>query len=229
MLYLVLYNGTLSLGWAYVLYLTLGTSLKGGGGENIFQAVGTPLKVVQTAAVLEVVHSLTGVVRSPVFTTAIQVVSRIWALWGIVSLVPEATTQQSLQLLKLGDVKLQLNIFTLLVAWSISEVLRYSFYVFKETGVTPPYVLLWLRYSAFIVLYPLGVGSELTMAYLALPTIKATRPLSVYMPNSANFSFDYYTFCLLAIVAYIPGLPQLYLYMLSQRRKLLGNSKGKTS
>lgn len=63
--------------------------------------------------------------------TAIQVVSRIWALWGIVSLVPEATTQQSLQLLKLGDVKLQLNIFTLLVAWSISEVLRYSFYVFK--------------------------------------------------------------------------------------------------
>jgi len=37
-----------------------------------------------------------------------------------------------------------------------------------------PYFLLWLRYTGFIVLYPLGVASELTVAYLALPTIKST-------------------------------------------------------
>lgn len=42
-----------------------------------------------------------------------------------------------------------------------------------------PYVLLWLRYTAFIGLYPLGVGSELAMVALALPTIRAQRPWSV--------------------------------------------------
>ena len=42
----------------------------------------------------------------------------------------------------------------------------------QEAGLTPPYALLWLRYSAFTVLYPIGVGSELTMAWLALPTIR---------------------------------------------------------
>lgn len=30
------------------------------------------------------------------------------------------------------------------------------------------YALLWLRYTGFLVLYPVGVGSELTMAALAL-------------------------------------------------------------
>jgi Protein tyrosine phosphatase-like protein, PTPLA len=35
------------------------------------------------------------------------------------------------------------------------------------------YVLLWLRYSAFLVLYPVGVGSELTMAALALSQVPA--------------------------------------------------------
>jgi len=42
-----------------------------------------------------------------------------------------------------------------------------------------PYVLLWLRYTAFIVLYPLGVASELAMVALAMPTIRQERPLSI--------------------------------------------------
>ncbi len=33
------------------------------------------------------------------------------------------------------------------------------------------YALLWLRYSGFLVLYPIGVGSELSMAYLALDQV----------------------------------------------------------
>ena len=69
----------------------------------------------------------------------------------------------------------------------------------------PPYAQLWLRYSAFIPLYPLGVASELTMAYLALPIIKAKQPLSIQLPNSLNFGFDYYLVCWLIIAAYLPG------------------------
>lgn len=62
---------------------------------------------------------------------AIQVFSRIWALWGIVNVVPDATTAGSIKLLDVGPIRLQLNLTSLLVAWSISEVLRYTFYVFK--------------------------------------------------------------------------------------------------
>jgi hypothetical protein len=90
----------------------------------------------------------------------------------------------------------------------------------QEVGWVP-YPLLWTRYSLFIVLYPLGVASELTMAYLALPTIRKERPLSLAMPNSINFAFDYYYFCFIAIACYIPGLPDLYKHMLKQRRKVL--------
>jgi very-long-chain (3R)-3-hydroxyacyl-CoA dehydratase len=48
----------------------------------------------------------------------------------------------------------------------------------QELGMQP-YVLLWLRYTAFLVLYPLGVSSELASVALALPTIRATRPWSI--------------------------------------------------
>lgn len=91
-----------------------------------------------------------------------------------------------------------------------------------------PYPSLWLRYSSFIPLYPLGVASELTMVYLAMPTIRDSGMWSIRMPNAYNWGFDYYWACILAVLTYLPGLPQLYLYMLTQRRKQLGGgSKGK--
>jgi very-long-chain (3R)-3-hydroxyacyl-CoA dehydratase len=98
--------------------------------------------------------------------------------------------------------------------------------VVQEVGYVP-YPLLWLRYSTFVILYPLGVASEMTMVYLAMPTIRKERPLSFSMPNSINFAFDYYWFCWLAIACYVPGLPELYFHMLRQRRKILGKPSHK--
>lgn len=86
-----------------------------------------------------------------------------------------------------------------------------------------PYVMLWLRYTGFIVLYPIGVASELTMVYLALSLApKKLARLSITMPNPLNMAFDYYVVCLVIVATYVPGLPMLYGYMLSQRRKILG-------
>lgn len=48
-----------------------------------FAAVGPATAVVQSGAALEVVHALLGWVRSPVFTTAVQVASRLFLVWGI--------------------------------------------------------------------------------------------------------------------------------------------------
>lgn len=60
------------------------------------------------------------------------------------------------------------------------------------------------------MLYPLGVASELTMVYLALPYIRSSRKWSIHLPNTVNFAFDYYYFCLFAVVVYIPGMMPRY-------------------
>lgn len=186
------------------------------------QTVEAPLKLAQTAAILEVIHAALGLVRSPVMITATQVASRIWILWGIIVIAPTYTTSRALVLLDVpGPLPtLSLSLATLLTAWCFSEIIRYSFFAFKEAGLQP-YFLLWLRYTAFIVLYPLGVSSELAMVALALPELRATQKFNISMPNSWNFGFTYWIACLVGVVAYLPGFPQLYVYMLTQRRKIL--------
>lgn len=39
---------------------------------DFWEYVATPLKIVQTTALLEILHSMLGLVRSPVMTTALQ-------------------------------------------------------------------------------------------------------------------------------------------------------------
>lgn len=69
-----------------------------------------------------------------------------------------------------------------------------------------PYAVLWLRYTTFLPLYPLGVASELSMVWLALPAIRAAHVWCIDMPNALNFGFDYSIFCLVVVVGYIPGV-----------------------
>lgn len=68
----------------------------------------------------------------------------------------------------------------------------------------------------------LGVASELSMVWLALPVIQVKKPFSVELPNPINFAFSYHALCVLVVAAYLPGFPQLYGYMLKQRKKVLG-------
>lgn len=221
--YLLIFNLTVVLGWSWVLYQSVVTRSKGGDLWQVWQAVEAPLKLTQTAALLEVLHSLLGVVRAPVTTTAMQVASRVWIVWGIMVAAPAQITSRGITLL---PYTVELNLVSLLLAWSITEIVRYSFFAFKELGLSP-YPFLWLRYTTFIPLYPLGVASEMTMVYLALPHIRRSGMWSLRMPNPYNFAFDYFYFCLLAVAIYVPGFPTLYLHMLKQRKRMLGKASTK--
>lgn len=227
--YLFLYNTALFLSWAAILFIVVNEKVvEQHTNAQLWQVIEVPLKLAQTAALFEVLHAALGIVRSPVLITATQVASRLLVVWGIINLVPHATTTGSIELLHVGNLHLKLDLASLLVAWGLSEVIRYSFFAFKELGAAP-YPALWLRYSGFIVLYPVGVASEVAMILLALPHIKEHKLLSVAMPNPVNFAFSYYTAVLLALASYVPGLPLLYGYMLKQRRKVLGKPKAKTT
>jgi len=53
-----------------------------------FDAVGSTTAIVQSGAVLEVLHVLLGLVRSPLPTTAVQVASRLFSVWCIADRFP---------------------------------------------------------------------------------------------------------------------------------------------
>ena len=59
----------------------------------------------------------------------------------------------------------------MLLAWSLTEVIRYSYYFFSLLSIKLP-ILDWLRYSTFYALYPLGASSEAFIAYSTLPSLE---------------------------------------------------------
>jgi very-long-chain (3R)-3-hydroxyacyl-CoA dehydratase len=221
--YLLAYNAVLIVGWAYVLALTAQTSLAS-GPRAVYAAIETPLLYAQTAAVLEIVHAALGIARSPVLVTAMQVSSRLMVVWGVLVLAPPARIAS---FHVAGP--LEIGVPSLMFAWGITEVIRYSFYFFKLLGDVPR-VITWCRYTLFIVLYPLGVSSELFLAYSGFGYLVKTNPLAYPMPNAANISFHLPSVMLMFFAGYVPGFPMLYSYMLGQRKKVLGSgspAKGK--
>ncbi|XP_022633886.1 very-long-chain (3R)-3-hydroxyacyl-CoA dehydratase PASTICCINO 2 isoform X2 [Vigna radiata var. radiata] len=87
-LYLSLYNWTVLFGWCQVLYFVLKT-LNESGHEHVYGAAEKPLLYAQTAAVLEILHGLVGLVRSPITSTLPQISSRLFLTWGILWSFPE--------------------------------------------------------------------------------------------------------------------------------------------
>lgn len=219
--YLTVYNVACCVGWAYVLHAAAAHwATNGFGATGTYAVVDTALQVVQSAAVLEVVHPLLGLVRTNFMTTFLQVLSRLWVVWAVLWLCPPSREY----VYELGaGAGIGPSIATLLVAWCVTEVVRYAFYAAKQLGAVP-YPLLWLRYTLFLVLYPLGVASEMALLYGALPYARETKLFAYYMPNKLNFEIDFATLGVLALWLYPPGLYGLYTYMIAQRKKELGKA-----
>ena len=79
----------------------------------------------------------------------------------------------------------------MLFAWSVTEVVRYSYFVLSLLGQVPPF-LVWLRYNLFFVLYPLGIGSEKWLVFRSVQPALAWRKevgwglmaiLGIYVPG----------------------------------------------
>ncbi|NWR65680.1 HACD2 dehydratase, partial [Bucorvus abyssinicus] len=183
-----------------------------GSYHSLYYSIEKPLKFFQTGALLEeyllIAKYLPGIVPSSAVLTAFQVMSRVFLTWAVTHSVKEVQTEDSVLLF--------------VVAWTITEIIRYSFYTFSLLNHLP-YLIKWARYTLFIVLYPMGVSGELLTIYAALPFVRQSGLYSISLPNKYNFSFDYYTFLILVMISYIPIFPQLYFHMLHQRRKVLSH------
>lgn len=195
--FLPLYNFISALAWGFVLYNVVSVYPKIGQPEFYLQTKDV-VTIIQCGAVTEILNSAFGFVRSPLLTTFAQVASRLLVVLGIFQSLPDTQGSKSIVYI------------TLLTAWSITEVVRYLFYFYSLCAKEgPPAPLTFLRYNLFLILYPLGVSSELLIIYSALPLAEST-----YGPI--------YKWCLIAsMLAYIPGFPVLFSHMLVQRKKVM--------
>jgi very-long-chain (3R)-3-hydroxyacyl-CoA dehydratase len=64
--------------------------------KTTFSRVGTETAFVQTFATLEIAHTLLGWVKSPLQTTAMQVASRLFLIWGVTEQFESVRSRQCL-------------------------------------------------------------------------------------------------------------------------------------
>ena len=149
--------------------------------------IGIPkifVSIVQSLAILEPIFILLNWVKSSLFTTLIQVASRLLFAWWLFR-YPGSPW----------------GYFLLTWCWIITEVIRSCYYIITNK------VTKYLRYTAFILLYPLGVLGELM--YM-LSTLDDLSPVGCITLT-----------CIMSL--YIPFFPYLYFHMLNQRKKKLIN------
>ncbi|XP_045470287.1 very-long-chain (3R)-3-hydroxyacyl-CoA dehydratase hpo-8 [Harmonia axyridis] len=208
--YLIAYNALQTIGWSFLLYQLITYYLASNNQKSLYETVKYTVIIFQNAAILEVVHAFLKLVSSNPIVTVQQISSRVIVVCGVLMITDSSRESLGLPLA--------------LFAWSVTEVIRYGNYTMNLLGHVP-YIVKWLRYSTFIFLYPIGVTGELLCLYSAQLEIRKTGLLTIQMPNSLNFIFNYQHFLIIVMMMYIPFFPQLYLHMFTLRRKVLGGQQ----
>eukprot|EP00735_Rhodelphis_limneticus_P009455 TRINITY_DN2759_c0_g1::TRINITY_DN2759_c0_g1_i1::g.27403::m.27403 TRINITY_DN2759_c0_g1::TRINITY_DN2759_c0_g1_i1::g.27403 ORF type:complete len:231 (+),score=54.88,sp/Q8VZB2/HACD_ARATH/38.32/8e-39,PTPLA/PF04387.9/2.8e-49 TRINITY_DN2759_c0_g1_i1:46-693(+) len=207
-IYLVLLNLGCAAGWAIVLFRVIDNYL---AGNDVYPSTGSLVTLLQTVAYLEILNNALGLVKGSPASALMQVTGRNVVLFLCLNPYPEIYENWSVPML--------------FAVWAFAEIIRYPYYAFSLLKIMP-YPLLWLRYTQFIIMYPLGFIAEVGVIYAAFPHIMAGHFLDVSMPNALNFAFHFGTFLVpYCILGYLIGAPSLYKYMLSQRRKALAPAK----
>ncbi|KAF4361914.1 hypothetical protein F8388_005650 [Cannabis sativa] len=117
----------------------------------------------------------------------------------------------------LNDTAFLASSFIKLASYKIG-VVRYPQHAFTCIG-SCPYWITYLRYTAFIVLYPVGLFTgEMWLMYEAVPFIKKKN---LYADFFSAFPFTYYTFVRVLLVLYPFLWLKLYLHLFKQRRSKL--------
>ena len=200
-IYLILYNSFQFLGWLYFFIKVLKGLIISKTCEEIYNETHFILEYCQYGAILEIIHSFLKIVKSSILATSIQILGRC----AIVAILQHLKNSVSIGYLLLS------------FAWSSIEIVRYPYYLFNsiknaKNKFEIPYILIWCRYSFFIVLYPIGVSGEMITIW------NARKDLEKYnLGNRFTFASLVYPIYIL----YIPSLIFLYYYLFKQRNKSL--------
>ncbi|KAK4408851.1 Very-long-chain (3R)-3-hydroxyacyl-CoA dehydratase 2 [Sesamum angolense] len=204
--YLIFYNLFQALGWAVSLFRVLSNFVSTTSVHGAYSSAGELICLLQTLAFLEVIHGAIGIVPSGALLPLMQWGGRTHFLLAIVRRIHEVQELPS--------------VFITFVAWSLSEV----FTLCGELHGKFSKWMTFIRYNAFIVLYPIGVfPGEMWLMHQALPFIKAENLYADTLP----FSYDKFIKALL--FCYPLLWMKLYLHMFKQRQSKLGKQQKKKS
>ncbi|KAF0923885.1 hypothetical protein E2562_007735 [Oryza meyeriana var. granulata] len=180
-LYLLSYNSVQALGWFVALLRLLPCIVPPSSVHSSYAVAGDLVCLLQASAILETVHAAVGLVHTAPLLAFLQWGGRTHFVLAVVRQIPECQMQ----------VQSSPSVFITIMAWSISEVIRYSHYALTTLKVCPAW-LTYLRYTAFIPLYPIGVGpGEMWTMYQALPFVKER---DLYSGFFGMFSISYHSF-----------------------------------
>ncbi|XP_057954181.1 uncharacterized protein LOC131148486 [Malania oleifera] len=203
-LYLLAYNSVQAFGWTLSLCIILSSFVSIHSFNGAYASAGELICLLQTVSFVEVLHGAIGIVPSGILLPLMQWGGRTHFLLAIVRHIVE--------------VQELLSVFITFVAWSLSEVIRYSHHALNCMGSCPSWII-YLRYTAFIVLYPVGVApGEMWLMYQALPFIKKKN---LYADFFAGLPFSYYHFVWVLFLCYPFLWLKLYLHLFKQRQSKL--------
>ena len=249
--YVLIYNLGMFLAWCGI-FVNLSQDIlaAGAGGDGfacLFRASPSCLTTEQVDGLftswvtpliyfgfIEVVHAALGIVPGSVLTASLQAVGRLVS-WYLAFLAPEYIADGTCD----TPMAPSTNYPTLLVwVWALSEVIRFPMYILASPLLlgSAPFLVAWLRYSGFIVLYPIGFAAEVLCCLASLPCtsqLASGGTDAVWKPMSSPVLF-FFKYIYLPL-AYGIGGSYLYFTMLSSRsrrlRKLAGtddvNKRGK--
>eukprot|EP00462_Mataza_sp_D1_P023750 CAMPEP_0175130430 /NCGR_PEP_ID=MMETSP0087-20121206/6002_1 /TAXON_ID=136419 /ORGANISM="Unknown Unknown, Strain D1" /LENGTH=206 /DNA_ID=CAMNT_0016412647 /DNA_START=17 /DNA_END=637 /DNA_ORIENTATION=- len=190
-LYLAAYNLCCVVLWGRILWIALWNF---DNGSAIYAEAGSVLRFAQGISVMEVLHSVSGLVNGSSLPALMQVLARLVHVFLGISVVG-------------AEYHNNVGFFLILVTWCLADISRYLLYLTKLFNKEIAFLTLF-RYNAFIVLYPAGLGLELWLQWFAFVQYKKEG-------NSLCFGIPLWS--ILCVV----GFRSLYAYMFKQRGKFM--------
>jgi len=199
----VTYNIVGVLGWSALLLTSLQHIITTKNfhilqSDNVWKIV----QLVQSMQVLEIIMSLLRITRSPVLASLVQVIARMFVVFLVFPFVKDSDYPA-----------------LAIIPWCLADLIRSLYYTNVELKINNNFIE-WLRYSAFLILYPIGISGEFMSANLALEKISISK---IYYDQSFTI-LDYEISLSSSIKVFralcVPGMVVLYVYLLKQRSKL---------
>ncbi|CAF1366794.1 unnamed protein product [Adineta steineri] len=174
--------------------------------RNAYRLVENPIKLCQSLAVLETIHPLIGFTKGDWTSPLIQFLGRNLILFVVINFN--------------NEIKASPVVPCLFLVWSFVELFRYPYYGIRLLNKDNR-IIAWLRYTLWIVLYPLGAFLEGLTIYKSLNYYQSKRYFSIDLPNAMNFSFNFVLFLQIYLVLLPLGLIHMMQHMWNQRKKTL--------
>lgn len=208
--YLIMYNLYQFIAYFYIV-LVLSITLSRDGFNEVskvtYKTVGAAMKCSQTLQYLEFLNALVGYTKGSALFPFLQVTGRNFVLFAVIN--AESRVQE------------MPVVFVLFMVWSSVEVIRYPYYIISLLNKDIS-ALTWLRYTIWIVLYPLGFLCEGTVLLRSLPFFEETKRFTIELPNEWNFTFDMVAFMKIYMgFVLLPGIYIVMKHMTKLRAKKL--------